>query len=347
MDSPVEPQFDRITSLVRRFLKVDVCLISLVDIDRQFFKSSSGLGSPWREKRETPLTHSFCQHVVTSQATLIVNDARQDALVCDNEAVKDLNVIAYLGAPIRSSNGEVLGSLCAIKTQSYEWTLDDREALEDFALVVEDEIALGAIADQAKALALENEVVAREYHHRVKNVLSVAGSLLRLSARESTSMTDAVNRTEGRLEALAHAHDVLIAGSEDVDLKILLTRLLAPYQGSGQSAFVIEGPPVALKFKQITPVCLIVHELATNSAKYGAIKTGNPLSVTWMLDMVRIDMTWTEASELVGDPASKPSGFGTRLLDVAAAQLGGTLSIAAASPLSIKIVFPSAAIAGD
>ena len=66
LDTPPEQVFDRLTRLVRRLLGTPVALVSLVDADRQFFKSAVGLPEPWAARRETPLSHSFCQHVVAT-----------------------------------------------------------------------------------------------------------------------------------------------------------------------------------------------------------------------------------------------------------------------------------------
>src|SRR5262245_53387494 len=97
LDTPPEDNFDRLTRLVSRILRVPISLISLVDADRQFFKSQVGLSAPFDAIRQTPLTHSFCQHVVTSEDVLLVRNAHADPRVRDNLAVPDLNVIAYVG----------------------------------------------------------------------------------------------------------------------------------------------------------------------------------------------------------------------------------------------------------
>ena len=79
-----------------------VALGLLVTPDRQFFKSPVRLPSPFAERRETPLSHSFCQYVVDDGAALVVEDARLDERLADNRAIPDLGVIAYAGFPIRS-----------------------------------------------------------------------------------------------------------------------------------------------------------------------------------------------------------------------------------------------------
>ena len=102
LDTPAEAAFDRLTNLASRILGVPVALVSLVTPDRQFFKSQCGLPSPYSERRETPLSHSFCQYVVEDGAALIVEDAREDERLAANLAIPDLGVIAYAGYPIRA-----------------------------------------------------------------------------------------------------------------------------------------------------------------------------------------------------------------------------------------------------
>ena len=152
LDSPPEAAFDRVTALARRVLGVPTSTVTLVDVDRQFFKSQWGLGEPWASRRETPLSHSFCQHVVAQNAPLVVDDARAHRLVRDNLAICDLGVVSYLGVPIRSPDGYVLGALCAIGDRPRAWTDDDRAVMADLTAVVESEIALRAeMADRARA----------------------------------------------------------------------------------------------------------------------------------------------------------------------------------------------------
>lgn len=338
LDSPPEQAYDRVTALIRQLLDVDVALVSLVDKDRQFFKSSDGLPSPWRERRETPLSHSFCQYVVTSGSPLSVEDAAHDKLVCTNSAVTELGVASYLGVPIHSSEGEVLGSLCAIRTRPSQWTPADQSALQAFAKIVEDAIAMRELASLAVQSASTNELLAREFHHRVKNVLAIAGSLVRFAAREAKDVQELVDTMEGRLVALAGAHDAPIEQSNDTDLSALLHRLLKPYQHDHRGELAIDGPPLLLSFKQITPLSLIIHELATNSAKYGAISASTPLAVSWRVENGRTVIEWREASDV--KTTGHEAGFGTRLLDIAATQLNGSVVATSTNPLTIVIAFP-------
>ena len=142
MDSPPEEVFDRLTRMASRLLGVRMALLSLVGEDRQFFLSASGLREPWAGDRETPLSHSFCQHVVRGGTALVVEDARRHPLVADNLAVRDLDVIAYAGVPLRLGDGSTVGALCAIDDRPRAWTDREVQTLEDLAAVALDAIEL-------------------------------------------------------------------------------------------------------------------------------------------------------------------------------------------------------------
>ena len=142
LDTPAEPAFDRLTRLAATILRVPVALVSLVDEERQFFTSCIGLPEPWATTRQTPLSHSFCQHTVATAQPLIIEDARDHPLVRDNLAIPDLNVVAYAGIPLITDDGFVLGSFCVIDTQPRVWAAEELAILRDLAASVMTEISL-------------------------------------------------------------------------------------------------------------------------------------------------------------------------------------------------------------
>lgn len=142
LDAPPDPRFDRLTALASEVLGTPVALVSLVDADRQVFASCLGLPEPWATARETPLTHSFCQHVVAGREPLVVNDAREHPALRDNLAIRDLDVIAYLGVPLIDAAGHALGSLCAIDSRPRQWTRSQVSLLESIAGSVTTELEL-------------------------------------------------------------------------------------------------------------------------------------------------------------------------------------------------------------
>jgi serine phosphatase RsbU (regulator of sigma subunit) len=142
LDAAPDPMFDRFAGMVQRLLSVPVALVSIVDPERQFFPGACGLGPPWQDQRQTPLTHSFCQHVVASAEPLIVTDAREDPRVRGNLAIDDLGVVGYAGMPLTDSAGHVLGSLCAIDTSPRQWTQRELDLLADLAAACSDSLRL-------------------------------------------------------------------------------------------------------------------------------------------------------------------------------------------------------------
>lgn len=157
LDSAAEPAFDRLIHLATSILQTPMALVSFVDADRQCFKCCVGLPEPFALLREMPLSHSFCQHTVTLGAPFIVADARQHPLVCQNQAISDVGVIAYLGVPLTTIDGHTLGSLCVMDTQPRSWTACDVGLLEDLAAAAMTEIARhGEARDrQAAEVALQ------------------------------------------------------------------------------------------------------------------------------------------------------------------------------------------------
>ena len=153
LDSDIDPAFDRHARLAAQVLNAPVALVSLVDADRQFFKSCLGLPEPWASERGTLLSHSFCQHAVASREPLVVDDAREHAVLRDNPAIRDMGVVAYAGIPLIDGEGNALGTLCVIDSQPRHWTTHQVQLLADLAASVVTEITL---ARQARETPLRS-----------------------------------------------------------------------------------------------------------------------------------------------------------------------------------------------
>ena len=129
---------DRLTRLASSLTDAPVALISMVDEDRQFFTSQHGLGDPWASDRETPLSHSVCQTVVSQQTPLVLDALGDHASFADHPARHDIDVQAYCGVPIRDPDGVVLGSFCVIDDDRHEWSPETVAMLQLLAEVVTD-----------------------------------------------------------------------------------------------------------------------------------------------------------------------------------------------------------------
>ncbi|MEV0211951.1 SpoIIE family protein phosphatase [Micromonospora sp. NPDC050695] len=150
LDAAPDEALDRFARLVSDLLDVPVALVSLVSADRQFFPGAVGLPEPWSQRRQTPLSHSFCQHVVDIEVPLVLPDARLYPRVRDNLAIEDLGVVAYAGMPLTDLSGRVLGSLCAIDHKPRAWSAAQLRTLADLAAACSSELRLRIALDGAQ-----------------------------------------------------------------------------------------------------------------------------------------------------------------------------------------------------
>lgn len=338
MDTEEEEDFNRVTRLAQASLSSDVCLISLVDGHRQFFKSARGLPDALVAARETPLSHSICQHVVANGTPLVVEDARYDARVADNPAVRDLNVISYLGMPIFGPEGDALGSLCVINGAPRHWTDDETATLQDFARLLENVIKTRIYARDALRAATSNAVLAREYNHRIKNSYAVSAGLVRAAGRSATSVDALVRDCADRFVSLGRAQDLVIGDHETSDLRRVVEAVLSPFVHAGTCR--IDGPQTTLSPAQVTPLALLLHELATNSVKYGALRDNRQVEARWRIAAPDLTLTWEESVSL-SEGQSIEGGFGAKVLEIAARQLAGRISRRhTAGVMIVETVFP-------
>jgi two-component sensor histidine kinase len=326
MDGAAEESFDTLTRIARTSVRAPVALLSLVDEDRQFFKSQQGLPEPWASERETPLSYSFCRHVVATRMPLIINDARKSPLVQDNLAVRDLNVIAYLGVPLATRDGHALGTLCVIDGERRDWSAEDVASLRDLASVVMNEITLRSslrhqIRTEAalRASQSKNRLLFKELNHRVNNAVAIVHSVVRQSLRSAQTLAQASVAIEGRLGALGRAHSLLTHDTEAVtDLRAIVKASVAPFSHR-QGAIVIDGAKVVLPSRLALTFAMALHELATNAIRHGALQvdTGR-VHISWTTSThgagaPRLELRWIEG----GGPRVTPPrrrGFGSQLI---------------------------------
>lgn len=148
LDTPTEERFDRLVRLAAQVCEAPIALISLVDRERQWFKARVGL-----ETVQTDRCVSFCGHVVAEEAPLVVEDARKDQRFSDNPLVTGAPALrSYVGLPIRSADGFVLGSLCVIDREPRKLEPGQLESLVDLVALVEHELHREDLVAVASAL---------------------------------------------------------------------------------------------------------------------------------------------------------------------------------------------------
>ena len=185
---------------------------------------------------------------------------------------------------------------------------------------------------ERKTMEQQREVVAQELDHRIKNIFSVVNSLVFLTAPGAESVQDFKATLLKRLSTLARTQGVLRVGAPKTsDLKEVLKDEIASYYADDGSNVAINGPLVGVRPDAAQNLALIFHELATNSAKYGALSQGSGLvTITYAYvgdDNTTVNIEWRES----GGPKVMPpqrQGFGTTLItQVVQSALGGEVAL--------------------
>lgn len=152
LDTESEERFDRLTRLARRLFDVPIALVSLVDKDRQWFKSCMGL-----DVRETARDISFCGHTILGDKAFVISDAREDSRFADNPLVTGPpNIRFYAGYPLHCADGSALGTLCLIDQKPRELDAEELEVLADLATMAEKELAAVQLATTDELTQISN-----------------------------------------------------------------------------------------------------------------------------------------------------------------------------------------------
>ncbi len=156
LDTEPEERFDRLTRLAQEVFDAPIALVSLVDSTRQWFKSSQGL-----DAKETSREVSFCGHAILDDDIFVVPDATLDPRFADNPLVTGRpDIRFYAGAPLSSTDGHAVGTLCVIDTVAREWSPSQSRALRDLADIVQSELNQARIHNQQRALLALTAVTA-------------------------------------------------------------------------------------------------------------------------------------------------------------------------------------------
>jgi PAS domain S-box-containing protein len=246
----------------------------------------------------TPLLHENCPMTVALQENRPINGAE---ILVERPDGTRAPVMVY-PAPLRDPDGELAGGI---------------NTLIDITERKRDEEHLKLLID--------------ELNHRVKNTLSIVQSLAQQTFRSEMDYDDVRGAFEGRLSALAAAHDLLTRRNwEATDLADLARTLFEAFSVDSERA-LIEGPEVRLEPKTTISIAMALHELVTNAAKYGALSTENGrVSLKWQIlnvETPRLAVCWQESG---GPPVKPPErrGFGSRMIERALAyELGGTAEL--------------------
>jgi two-component sensor histidine kinase/CheY-like chemotaxis protein len=169
-------------------------------------------------------------------------------------------------------------------------------------------------------------LLASEVDHRAKNALALVQSVVRLT--RATTIESYAQAVEGRIKALSRVHTVLSQSRwQGADLAGLVDEEMAPYRTSDPGRIACQGPKISLQPATAQTLALVLHELATNAVKYGALSSrAGRVNLTWDMNADGFQFRWVEADGPAVTPASL-SGFGTRIIMTSVErQLGGRVS---------------------
>jgi diguanylate cyclase (GGDEF)-like protein/PAS domain S-box-containing protein len=150
LDTPADPAFDRFTRLAAKMLSTPVALVSLIDDQRQFFKSQVGFPKGLAARGEIPISQSFCKNLLARTEPLALENTIESPLVAGSTALAALGAVAYLGVPLITTAHHVLGVFCVVDSKRRSWTPDEIDVLRELAASVVTEIELRRSSNELK-----------------------------------------------------------------------------------------------------------------------------------------------------------------------------------------------------
>jgi len=175
LDTPPEERFDRVTRLAKQVFGTSIALVSLVDADRQWFKSRQGL-----DAEQTHRDISFCGHAILDDEIMVINDAVIDERFCNNPLVcGDPNIRFYAGCPLAAPDGSRVGTLCIIDEQPRELSVEQFQLLRDLGRMVEEEFIAASESTTDPTTGISNR----------NGYLDIADHLLPLCRRNNEPAT--------------------------------------------------------------------------------------------------------------------------------------------------------------
>lgn len=216
LDTPPEERFDRVTRLAKQVFSTSIALVSLVDADRQWFKSRQGL-----DAEETPRDISFCGHAILDDKIMVVNNATEDQRFCDNPLVcGNPNIRFYAGYPLAAPDGSRVGTLCIIDDKPREISSEQLSLLRELGRMIEEELITADASTSDPVTGLSNRngmlVIADHLLSMCKRTEQPA-TLLMFHLRNLHDIEEGSGRPEGDAVAVEMAH-MLMACFRDSDV---------------------------------------------------------------------------------------------------------------------------------
>ncbi len=280
LDSEVEEVFDRLTRLAVTLLGVPAAFLSLVDTNRDFYKSASGFGEPLKSSRQL-MGRTFCHYAIQSSSPLVIDDTAAHPVYQQVPTVKSLGVAAYVGVPLVMENGSAIGSFCAIDVKPRKWTSVEIEVLSELAASAKREIELRAAtrAERVARLSAEAARLKAEEANRAKS------DFLAMMSHELRTPLNAISGYADLIEVGIHG-PVTPAQSDALErIKRSAGHLLGLINNvlnfakveSGQTEYRLA--PVALDALLLDTETMIVPQMQAKGLMYTNLSCGGTLKV--------------------------------------------------------------------
>lgn len=321
LDSPRERDFDEIAELASRICGTPIAVVNLIAEARQFFKAEVGLGV-----RETPLDSSFCAKAILEEEFLLVPDATKDPRFdCNPLVTGEPGLRFYAGALMRTAEGHAIGTVCVLDYQPRELSPLQQDTLKVLARQVMRQLELRKALKERDDAQRQQAVLNAEIAHRMKNTLAMVQAIATQTLK-GVSERDAVAAFSQRISAMGMAHDQLLQQDWEAASLLSVVRPMIELHGDG-GRIVASGPDIELGPKATVSISLLLHELATNATKYGALSapTGR-VNLSWTVDdggaEPTLELIWVESGgPVVSEPTRR--SFGSRLIKMGLLGDGG------------------------
>lgn len=323
LDSPRERDFDEIAELTSRICETPIAVVNFISDHRQFFKAEVGLGV-----RETPLDSSFCAKAILEQEFLLVPDATQDPrFACNPLVTGEPNLRFYAGALLKTTEGHAIGTLCVLDYKPRQLSQLQQDTLKVLARQVMRQLELRQALRERDEAQKQQAVLNAEITHRMKNTLAMVQAIATQTLR-GVQERDAVEALCRRIAAMGIAHDQLLQQDWMAASMMSVVRPMLELHGD-DGRIATSGPDIELGPKTTLSLSLLLHELATNAAKHGALSVpGGKVDLSWTIDEEAgeptLRMTWQESGgPMVNEPGRR--SFGSLLIEMGLLGKGGVV----------------------
>lgn len=295
-----------------------------------------------------PSAHSSCTLALKLGQRAIIPDLEEwDAIAGtpDLVAFRKAGIRSAQTTPLHSRSGKLLGMISTHWSRPHRPSDRDLRLLDILARQAADLLERTIVEEGLRAREQELErtcaalaeseqlqkTLAREMSHRVKNLFALVSTMIRFGAKSAKDKDDFSKSLSGRIQALAEAHDLVLAGeatATPLELEHIVRSVIEAHQSENGLRFVLRGPTVSIKPESISGLALVVNELATNAIKYGSLAADDgTVAITWSAGDGNLSVRWEERGGAAIEGSPDRLGFGSRLLDTTIVrQFGGALS---------------------